>query len=138
MAIETVEQTLPFLSPPVAEVCRLQLLTGMRPSEVLQMRSADVNRSDEIWIYPPRQHKTPYLGVDKQVSRWDPRSRPFWRRTWSEPRRRTASHRPRLNAGATSRGSSHAIRTGRRTGLPHVLRVLSSGYAALANWTGDR
>lgn len=67
VAIETVEKTLPFLSPPVAAICRLQLLTGMRPSEVLQMRPADINCSDAIWIYTPRQHKTQYLGVDKQV-----------------------------------------------------------------------
>lgn len=64
---QIVEQTLPFLSPPVAAICRLQLLTGMRPSEITQMRPQDIDRSEEIWIYRPATHKTQYLGFDKQV-----------------------------------------------------------------------
>ena len=65
--IHLVEETIKFLSPPVAAICRLQLLTGMRPSEVVQMRPMDLDRSGDIWIYHPSSHKTQYLGIDKQI-----------------------------------------------------------------------
>jgi integrase len=32
--------------------------TGMRPSEVLEIRPGDIDRSGEVWIYRPGRHKT--------------------------------------------------------------------------------
>ena len=64
---EVVEATIPYLSPQAAAICRLQLLTGMRPAEVLQMRPMDIDMTGDVWLYTPRSHKTEYLGREKHV-----------------------------------------------------------------------
>lgn len=46
-----------FLSPQVAAMIDLQLLTGMRPGEVCQLRSGDIDRSGAVWIARPAHHK---------------------------------------------------------------------------------
>jgi integrase len=78
-----VEAILPFLSPQVAAMVQLQRITGMRPGEVTLMRPMDVDRTQDVWIYRPRKHKTSYLGVTKEVP-LGPRAqeliRPFWER----------------------------------------------------------
>ncbi len=55
---EVVEATLPHLPPIVADMVRLQLLTGMRPGEVCSVRPVDVDRTGEVWAYRPALHKT--------------------------------------------------------------------------------
>ncbi|MGL6195059.1 MAG: tyrosine-type recombinase/integrase [Thermoguttaceae bacterium] len=59
---QTVEKTLPFLPPIVADMVRVQLLCGMRPQEVRNMRSIDIDRSKDIWKYVPSTHKTEHTG----------------------------------------------------------------------------
>lgn len=59
--------TLPHLSVCVASMVRLQLLTGMRPGEVIILRTCDVDRSGAIWIYTPAKHKTEHHGHGRQV-----------------------------------------------------------------------
>jgi len=51
--------TLPFMPPTVAAIVQVQWLTGMRPSEVLNMRVGDIDQSqgNELWYYSPK-HKT--------------------------------------------------------------------------------
>src|SRR5690606_38494958 len=51
--VETVEATLPHLPPVVAAMVRLQLLTGMRPCEVVTLRPRDlaISADDRVWIY---------------------------------------------------------------------------------------
>jgi integrase len=65
---EDVDATIRFLPSAVASMVRLQLLTGMRPNEVLQLRPCDVERSDEIWTYKPAQHKTEHHGRQRTVA----------------------------------------------------------------------
>ena len=48
-----VEQTLPHLTPMIADMVRLQRFTGMRPGELVMMQPDEVDRSDEIWVYVP-------------------------------------------------------------------------------------
>jgi integrase len=57
---EDVEKTLPYLSPQVAAMARLQLWTGARPGEVVAIRPCDVERPEgsEVWVYRPAEHKT--------------------------------------------------------------------------------
>jgi integrase len=56
---DIIERTLPFLSPTVATIVRLQRLTAMRPQEVILMRGTDIDRSDpECWAYRPTRHKS--------------------------------------------------------------------------------
>jgi integrase len=57
-----VSQTLPCLQPQVAAMVQLQLLTGMRPSEVLEMRLELIDRSSDVWIYAPDKHKNKWRG----------------------------------------------------------------------------
>jgi len=54
-----VEATLPFLAPVVAAMVQVQWLTGMRPSEVFNMRVGDIDQSRDngLWYYSPK-HKT--------------------------------------------------------------------------------
>ena len=53
-----VEATLPHLPKIVADMVRLQRLTGARPGEIIAMRPADIDRSAEVWSYIPAEHKT--------------------------------------------------------------------------------
>lgn len=53
-----VDATIPHLPSVVAGMVKLQLLSGMRPNEVLQLRPCDVERSGDVWTYKPQQHKT--------------------------------------------------------------------------------
>ena len=57
----TVDATLPELPPVVADVVRVQMLTGMRPSEVLSMRARDLTqRADGLVVYTLESDKTAY------------------------------------------------------------------------------
>jgi integrase len=58
VAEEHVRATLPFLRPGVAAMVEVQLLTGMRPGEVCQLRPCDLDTSAPVWLFRPKQHKT--------------------------------------------------------------------------------
>jgi len=58
---EVVKRTLPFLSPTVATMVKLQRITGMRPSEIYRMTAGDIDKSKEqvgLWHYILKTHKT--------------------------------------------------------------------------------
>lgn len=63
----TVEATLPHLSPVVADMVRLQRLTGCRPGEVCIVRPCDVDTSGEVWRYVPESHKTEHHGRERVI-----------------------------------------------------------------------
>lgn len=65
--IEHVDPVLKFVSPQVAAMIRLQLLTSMRAAEVTIMRPCDIDRSGDVWVYTPNKHKTDYLEHGKFV-----------------------------------------------------------------------
>jgi integrase len=62
-----VEATLPYLPAVVADLVRLQRLTGCRPGEILAMRPADVDRSSDVWRYTPAEHKTEHHGKRRVI-----------------------------------------------------------------------
>jgi len=62
-----VTKALPKMLRTVAAMVQLQLLTGMRVSEVLEMRSAEVDRSGKVWLYTPARHKTLHFGRKRSV-----------------------------------------------------------------------
>jgi integrase len=62
-----VDATVPHLPPVVADMVRLQRLTGMRPAEVCGMRPADIDRTGEVWEYRPRSHKTAHHGHKRVI-----------------------------------------------------------------------
>lgn len=57
-----VYQTLPYMSPVGQAMVKLQLLTGMRSTELCTIRPVDLDTSGEIWLYRPEGHKTSYKG----------------------------------------------------------------------------
>jgi integrase len=62
-----VTAVLPHVSPQVAAMIRLQLLTGMRPGEVCQMRGQDIDTTGTLWRYRPATHKTKHRGHDRVI-----------------------------------------------------------------------
>lgn len=62
-----VEQTLPHLSAQIADMVRIQRLTGMRPSELVIMRTPDIDRSREVWLYTPQDHKNKHRGKSRNI-----------------------------------------------------------------------
>ncbi len=67
VADEHVNAVLPFLTPTVRAMVAVQLLTGMRPNEVIQLRPCDVDRSGDVWTYAPQRHKTQHKGKSRVV-----------------------------------------------------------------------
>lgn len=63
----TVELTLPYVTPQIASMIRLQLLTGMRPGEVIRMRPCDIDTSTDVWIYAPDGHKGRWRGHHRTI-----------------------------------------------------------------------
>ncbi len=62
-----IEETLAILPPILADMVRVQFLTGMRPGEVCRLRPCDLDRTDSIWIYSPHLHKTKWRGKSRRV-----------------------------------------------------------------------
>lgn len=62
-----VQATIPHLSPIVADMVRLQLLTGCRPGEICSLRPCDIDRTGDVWEYRPEGHKTEHHGRSRTV-----------------------------------------------------------------------
>ncbi|MGA2069163.1 MAG: hypothetical protein ABSG86_29690 [Thermoguttaceae bacterium] len=58
---------LPFVTPHVAAMIKLQRLTGMRSREPAIMRPCDIDTSGDVWIYEPSDHKGRWRGQRKQI-----------------------------------------------------------------------
>jgi integrase len=56
-----------FVSRQVWAMIELQRLTGMRPGEVCQMRTRDIDRSGKTWTYVPGSHKTEHHGRTRVI-----------------------------------------------------------------------
>ena len=62
-----VNKTLPKLPEVVADMVRFHRLTGARPGEVCSIRPADIDRTEEIWLYSPDEHKTEHFEKDRVI-----------------------------------------------------------------------
>jgi len=67
VAQETVDATISFLSPIVADMVRLQRLTGMRPADVCNLRPCDVDRNGSVWVFRPESHKTEHHDRERVI-----------------------------------------------------------------------
>lgn len=65
--VEIIDTTLQHLNSIVGDMVRVQLLTGMRPGEVCQLKPADIDRSEKIWVFKPKQHKNEHRGHSRAV-----------------------------------------------------------------------
>ena len=122
-----VDATLPHLPDVLADMVRVQRLTGCRPAEVCMMRPGDINRSGDVWEYRPKSHKTQHHGRERVIFigpqsqavllRYlvrDPQAHCF-RPCDSEEKRRAAAHAARktpLSCGNVP--GSHRVRHKRR------------------------
>ncbi len=59
---ERIDEVLKVAPRQIATMIRLQFLTGMRPGEVVTMRTGDLDRTGKIWAYKPGSHKTEHHG----------------------------------------------------------------------------
>lgn len=67
---DIIEKTLQELSPIVADMVRLQRLTGMRPGELCILRPCDlesIEGVEDVLLYRPRKHKTQHHGKDRLI-----------------------------------------------------------------------
>jgi integrase len=67
VSLEAVRKTAENLTPVLRAMLRVQVATGMRPSEVCRMRPCDIDRSGPTWIYRPPVHKTASKGKIRAV-----------------------------------------------------------------------
>lgn len=65
--LSVVEKTIGFLPSVVADMVRVQLLTGARPGEVCGLTPGSVDRSGDVWEYRVRGHKTEHHGRSRIV-----------------------------------------------------------------------
>ncbi|MFK8113392.1 MAG: tyrosine-type recombinase/integrase [Rubripirellula sp.] len=63
----TVITTLPMLSPVVADMVRVQLLTGCRPGEVCRLTPGNIDRSTDVWEAKLENHKTAHHGHERTI-----------------------------------------------------------------------
>jgi integrase len=68
VAVSFVEEVIPFMTPQVAAMVRLQLATAARPGEISAMRTGDIDMGGKIWMYTPRTHKTAYRGHSRAIA----------------------------------------------------------------------
>jgi integrase len=64
---EVVDKTIPFLPQVVADMVRVQRLTGARPGEVCRMSWAEIDRNGPVWTYQPARHKTEHHGHTRTI-----------------------------------------------------------------------
>lgn len=62
-----IDAAIPFMSPQVAAMVRIQRLTGMRPGEVVMLRGCELDRSGDTWIYRPSEHKNAWRDHDRTI-----------------------------------------------------------------------
>lgn len=57
----------PFVSNGVWSLIQLQLLTGARAGELVNLRGVDLRTAEPIWTLEPAQHKTAHHGHLKRI-----------------------------------------------------------------------
>lgn len=66
--INDVYKTMKFLHPMLNAMIQLQLLTGMRPSEICKINMVDIETKDpKCWWYKPANHKTSWRGKIRSI-----------------------------------------------------------------------
>jgi integrase len=67
VSIQIVRATAVHLSPVVKAMLRIHTATGMRPSELCNMRPMDIDRTGEVWVYRPPKHKNKSKGKSRAI-----------------------------------------------------------------------
>lgn len=81
-----IDATIKHLPRIVADMVRIQRLTGTRPGEVCRMRPCDIDRRGKVWEYRPFKYKTEYLDDDAdKVIPLGPKAQAILRRYLDRP-----------------------------------------------------
>ena len=64
---EHIDKVKATISPQVRAMIDVQLLTGMRPGELVIMRPCDLDKNKPIWLYRPSSHKTEHHGLSREI-----------------------------------------------------------------------
>ena len=64
---EDYKAVLPFLPAYYKDIVEVLHLTGMRPSEICNMKVSEIEKTKNVWIYRPSSHKTAYQGNNRIV-----------------------------------------------------------------------
>jgi len=64
---EVVDATLAELSPLVADMVRFHRLSGCRPTEVCLLRPGAIDRTRDVWVFVPDEHKTEHLQKSRVI-----------------------------------------------------------------------
>ena len=62
-----VDAVRPFCTPQVWAMIELQRLTAARSGEIVTIRTSDVDRGGDAWVYRPREHKTEHHGHHREI-----------------------------------------------------------------------
>src|SRR5262249_19481546 len=62
-----IDVVLARVTRPIRGMIELQLVTGMRPGEVVLMRTTDIDMTDRLWLYRPSSHKTEHHGIERVI-----------------------------------------------------------------------
>jgi integrase len=64
---EYVEAIRAHVPPQIWAMIELMRLTAMRPQEVCQLRTIDLDRSGRVWVFTPQRHKTQHHGRERRI-----------------------------------------------------------------------
>jgi len=63
-----VKAVLPHVTPQVRAMIQVQDLAGMRPQDIRNVRTCDLDMSHDVWVYTPWTHKTEHHGHVRRVA----------------------------------------------------------------------
>ena len=69
---EHVDAVLPFLTPLLSAMLKLQCLTRMRSGELCAMKACAIETGKEVWVYHPPRYNTSHLGHEHPMARLAP------------------------------------------------------------------
>jgi integrase len=64
----SIQATLNHLNPTVRAMAQIQALTGMRPQDIRNLRTSDLETSSDVWVYTPWTHKTEHHGHIRRIA----------------------------------------------------------------------
>jgi integrase len=67
VAEDVLQKTLDAAHPMIRAMIQIQLKTGMRPGELVQLRGADLDQTGPLWVFKPRSHKLEHRGRERVI-----------------------------------------------------------------------
>lgn len=65
--LDDIDAVEPFVNEQIWAMIQLQLVSGMRPSEVCLIRLSDIDTTGDVWEYQPSEHKTEHHGRQRLI-----------------------------------------------------------------------